>query len=411
LTRLDAPAPPKRRALSRVALLRSAIGLAAAIVAYVWAQAATPHADYDLTDPGVARLWLGAGDIPGVQATSHGLEIIGEEGGLVTSPEPSQTGTLARTPWRDARFVVIEVVPRPYERAVAVVWFPQGGAAGPRMVATLAPGVSRLVVDTQRRKPWLGGSGWVDRFPSASLVRRVGLAFRGEVVIRRITVEALLPARDLLALTWDDLTTVEPVLASSINFHYGPSVVGISLSIVLGLLLTALGLVALPRRRQGSRALFLAGGLVLFVLFDLTAFHGLWRQVLSSRQISAWHASRLDEYRSRFGDDFAQLDALVRERVPRGTPVALPDPPSTATPRMTNWLWFLYQGEYANLADRARDNTTIPPGARYVIFDQPRLWVYEPASGQIRSRVTGDTVAVRPVATVSDNVMLLEVAR
>lgn len=394
------------------AWLWGGLALVAAVVAYTVAQSTTPRVAYDLADSRTARLWLGAGDIPGVHPTPEGLEVIGSEGGVVVSPEPGAPGNLAALHWRDARFLVIDVRRAPYERNVALVWFAERGiVTEPRMLATLPAGATRLVIDTQRRRPWLGGAGWVDRFPADGLVRRVGLAFRGEVALHRITVQALLPPRDLAALIVHDLAAPEPVLASSINFHYGPSVLGVPLSIVLGLLVAGLGMLALVRRRPATLRLFAVSGLLLVVLFDATVFMGLGRQVLASRGISAWHAARADEVRSRFGDEAARLDALVREHVPRGTPIAVPDPPSAATARMTNWLWFLYQGEYPNVTDRARDNLTIAPEAQYVVFDQPRLWSLDPALGVIRNRVTGATVAVAPVASVTDSVLLLKVMR
>jgi hypothetical protein len=312
--------------------------------------------------------------------------------------------------WRDARFVVLELAPARVERAFALVWLPRGAnVPGLPMLVTIPAGAAHVIVDTQRLRPWLRVGGWTDRFPAAASVGRFGLAFRDDATVRRLTLAAMLPPRDLVRLALADFTTVEPVLASTVNFHYGPSVLGVPLSTACGVLVLGLGVFAFVRRRPATLRTCCAGALALFVLFDLHTLLGLGRQVEASRRVSAWHAGREDEYRSRFGDAFARLDALVRAHVPRATPIALPDPPPAASPRRTNWLWFLYQGEYANLADRARDNTTLEAGARYVVFDRPPLWAYEPEHGWMRHRVTGATVAVAPVASVSDSVLVLRV--
>lgn len=407
------PATPAQPAAAgtrpRRVLLWGGLALAAGIVAYVIAQSSAPRIGFDLTDARVAQLWLSAAT--GARTTPEGIAV-GDAACLLASPEPGdEHEPLEHTPWRDARFVTIELAPAPAARNVALVWIHGGSAPVQRMLASIPAGASRVVVDTQRRRPWLGGSGWVARFPADGVVWRVGIALRSEAMVRRITLQRVPSPRDLVTLMWDDLTTIEPVLASSINFHYGTSVLGVPLSVAFGLVVALLGIVALARRRAATSQFFFAGSLVLLVLFDLTVFHGLTAQVSESHAVSAWHASRYDEYRSRFGEAFARLDGMIRQHVPRGTAVALPDPPSTASPRNTNWLWFLYQGEYANHDDRARDNATIAPEARYVVFDQPRLWAYAPATGIMRHRVTGATVAVAPVAAVSDSVLLLRIVR
>jgi len=389
-------------------LLWGGLALVAAVAVYAIAQWAAPRTRFDLTDPRVAPSWLSAA--AGVQITPQGLAVPGDSAGLLTSPEPGdESAGLARLRWRWVRFVAIDLAPAPATSSLALVWIPGGDAPVQRMLVTIPAGASRVVADTQRRRPWLGGSGWVSSFPADGAVWRMGLAFRGQAVVRAVTLQALPSPRDLVALAWDDLATAEPVLASSINFHYGPSMVGLPLSVAFGALAAILGLVALARRGPATARRFFVGSLILLVLFDLTVFRGLADQVRSSRAVSAWHASRYEEYRSRFGEPFARLDALVRERVPRGTAIMLPDPPSAAAPRNTNWLWFLYQGEYANQNDRARDNRMIAPGTRFVVYDQPRLWVYEPGPGLLRHRLTGEAITVAPVASVSDSVMLLRV--
>jgi hypothetical protein len=390
-------------------------GIAAALVlalgAYAVFQGRAARLSYDFSDSEVVGRWQVLGEVLARRVTPAGLVL--EAGGpiMLASPDPQvDREGLGSLHWRQARFVRVELSPAPEDRSIALVWSPgRDPRRSSRLAVTVPAGASRVVVDTRERRPWLVRGGWVDRFPPEGRVGLLGLALEGNATVRRITLLPLLPPGELLAVALAGYWTAEPVIASSINFQHGASILGVPLSPVLGALAALLGLVALVRARPRDARRFACGALVLFGLFDLTVTHALWAHARAQRSRSAWHADRYDEYRARFGEEFAKLDAIVRAQVPRRARVALPDPIPAPGPRQTNWLWFLYCGEYENVLDRERDNSGFDPHTEYVVFYRPRHWIHEHELGLLRHRATGAAIPVTVVAAVSPEAMLLRV--
>ena len=108
-----------------------------------------------------------------------------------------------------------------------------------------------------------------------------------------------------------------------------------------------------------------------FTLPEVPFVLTLWTHAKASSEISAWHADRYDEYRSRFGKEFADLDNEFRNQVPVGARVAFPDSKRQPVLGEINWLWFLYYGLFDNYKDRKIGSAHLDNETDYVFYYYP----------------------------------------
>ena len=357
--------------------------------------------------------WQVRGGATAARRTPDGILVEADTPAYLLSPaRPDQQAPLRGLRWQDTPYVKVELTPAPQARTLTLAWVPDSEKPQvyklPVRVAAMA---STVLVDTQSDQPWVRRTAWDERFPGQGRIHRFGLLLDVDAEIRCITLLSMPGLRDLARVVWDEYWTIEPVKVSSINFQYGLEVLGVPLSTALGVVTGLLGLLVLLRSRRGTVLLLFWGSLACFVVFDVTLDHTLWEQARQSAAISAWHADRFDEYASRFGEEFARLDRVLTEHVPRGTAVAFPDPVPHPVQGEVNWIWFLYFGEYDNARDRFGNDARIGEEAKYVFYYHPRKLVHDPGRGTLRHRDTNATHRVRVVGQVSDRAKLLEVIR
>ncbi len=333
----------------------------------------------------VQNNWQVQGGVKAATQTLDGLEIEVDTTAFLLSHPKDEQKALRGLRWKDTPYVKVELAPTPGERTVSLVWIPEieNAFTIPVKVPAMA---STILIDTQNDRPWNKRYAWDDRFPGKGQINRFGLILQTNTEIRRIALLSQLNLIDLARVAWEEYWTVEPVKVSSINFQYGLDVLGVPLSTALGSVAALLGTIVLIRTRRDTILLFFWGALACFVLFDVTVNHTLLKHAKYSSTISAWHVDRFEEYRSRFGLEFARLDRLLKRHVPNGTPVAFPDPIPWPVRGETNWVWFLYYGEYDNVRDRYGNNAHIDENTQFIFYYHPRKLIHDRNLGIIQHR-------------------------
>ena len=289
-----------------------------------------------------------------------------------------------------------------------MVWVPNARQIL-RRVAILCASEARILINTQSRHPWRGDLAWDDASPGGGRINRFGVGLQDGSTVMRVALRKGVSTVDMARLAWRDFWSVEPVGISSINLRYGPNLLGNSLTVLIGAVVVFLALVTSLKPGRRQLTVFFWVSFAGFALFDVTLNHSLWDQAKKSSKVSALYADRYEEYSSRFGQEFAELDRLLKQHVPEGTAVGFPDPKPLPIIGENNWLWFLYHGEYDNVRDRGRNSAHIDRSTQYVMYYHPRLLKHYATEGSVKNLMTQAVNNVAVVAEVSKNAKILKV--
>ncbi|UCG34018.1 MAG: hypothetical protein JSU68_05145 [Phycisphaerales bacterium] len=381
----------RRRGPSHKSVLIAALLTAAPLCLAAWSISGE-RVRFDFSDDDAPQQWQLFGD-GRIESAPEGLRVIPQPVALVLSPALEDPEKMT---WQRLPYVVVEVVPEAEDRRGEVVWDPRGSVrASPRIGFDIPPGAARVVLNARSEEYW----NW--RGPWEGAMRRIGLLFDDEVLVRAVTLSGGLAPGDRARLFLREFAQIEPLLPYSINFVRGVFVFGRPLMLSLGI---GVAFVTLPLLWQGTRAALrvaLAAGLVCFAVADLQFLLVLAEQVRYSTQRSAWHESRYDEYASRFGVEFADLWKAFDQAVPPGARVFVATDRRLKIRGESNWIMFQLYPEYepAELSE-----------AEYVLCFYPLEYVYEPQRGLFRSRAAGgESVRVKPIEARSPDAAVLQV--
>lgn len=366
---------------------------------------------FDFRDQRTMQEWkIAQGEIDEISHSDRGLKIKVKQGyGLLVNSDSAldeREKTLSSRAWKNAPYVKLFISPEDHDRTLILVWWisDQKNAQIPFVLPAMAESV---VVDTRAWVPWRR----VFPFFQDGTIRQIGLGFPRQIEINRVEFLSVLEPADLFKNIFQQLANYEPIAVSSINFQYGLNVLGRSYIMTLGFLVLAMGIVALIFPRRKTCVLFFTVSVVCVVLADISRFQTLWRYAEEGYKVSSLYDDRYEEFRSRFGEEFAQLDQALKKYVPEQSKVAFPRSSNNLVMGETNWIWFLYQGEYENNNDRGGNPSPIRAGVDYIFYYHPERYVHDPESQALLLAKNGKKLAdVELVSEISERAKLLRVA-
>ena len=380
--------PPRRKGSPGNKTYARGIYAAAGVVAvavYVLLQAQSPTVEYRFDDEKTAGKWKVQGQAR-TEPGPTGLLVKPRGVARLVSPRLRRPGA-GPLNWHDFPYVKLRIAPAEEERRAALVWFPgEASGQGHELFFTIPAEESEILLDVRQDLPWERRFGW-NKLPDVP-VTRLGILIQDTVEIREVSLLSGIGPFAGLRLLWSQYWKVEPIKVSSINVHYGNEVFGMPLTTTAGVAFSLLFAWALFNRRPRIRVPLYWAMFACFVAPEAPFILTLWHQAEASSEISAWHADRYDEYRSRFGREFADLDREFQNHVPRGARVAFPDSKRRLVQGESNWVWFLYYGLYENYKDRNRNSARLDKSTRYVFYYYPSGLIHDEGENLVRG--TGD---------------------
>ena len=311
--------------------------------------------------------------------------------------------------WHSFPYVKLRVTPEKNERRMALVWiFGSDINANYPLPFTIPAMASEILLDVRQDVPWEQRFGWDQDALSRLPIKHIGVLLQNTVKVEQIEWISGLGPLELLPLLWAQYWAVEPVKVSSVNVHYGNEVLGKPLVMICGIIFAFLLALMLFTRQKKFRLPLLWAILACFAIPNTPFIGTLWNQAKASSKVSAWHANRYDEYRSRFNQEFADLDKEFLKHVPTGSQVAFPASKQRLVQGESNWLWFLYYGLYENYKDRLGDSTHLDKKTEYVFYYYPAGLTHDEENNLLRRNKGDTTYATQTIARISGQAKILK---
>lgn len=352
---------------------------------------------YDFSKTETVRKWRFFNITP--QKTDDGIKISAKQTSLMLISEPS----LQDKSWQDYPFVVLKIVPAEDTKRVILYWVPgKNKNDGIQLPVTIGAFVDEIIINTQQQKIWEKIPGWSERYCGQAKINSFGFLIPAnkEIEIKRIDLQSKLNLVDLAELIAGEYWTVEPVKVSSINFQYGTSILGQSLACILGIPLVVLGFVFLINKNKLALFALIVGGVVCFIVYDMTLNHTLFEHAEYSSERSAWHNDKYDEYRSRFGQQFADLADKFEEIVPLKSKVTFPWTKDYRVRGESNWVEFQYYALYQPVNIKTAD---------YIFYYYPTKLIYDSEDNSVYFQGSQDRYKVKVLYSQSPSVKILKV--
>lgn len=388
------------------------IGAAVALTYLLLQSQLSPTIEHFFDDKKEVRKWRIQGQKQ-AELTLDGLQIRPQNTALLVSPQLQNIGG-DQLNWSDFPYVRLRVAPYEKDRHMALVWIvDSSGQRNYHFPFTMPAITSEALIDVRQDVPWEGRFDWTHSALSRVPLRQLGLLIENPVEIRELSLLSGLGPVQLARLLWSQYWAVEPIKVSSINLHFGNQMLGVPLAKIFGVAFAALFLLTLISQRREFRAILLWAMFACFALPEVPFVLTLWTHARASSEISAWHADRHDEYRSRFGKEFADLDNEFRNHVPVGTRVAFPGSKRQLVLGETNWLWFLYYGLFDNYKDRKIDSAHLDRKTEYVFYYYPSGLTHDEEKNLLH--FTGDKnkenapVKTQTIARITEEAKILKV--
>ena len=382
------------------------------MLAYLLLQSkSSPAIEYSFDDKEEIREWRIEGQRQ-TELTPDGLRIRPKNTAVLVSPR-LQDADGDKLSWSDFPYVRLRVAPSEKDRRMVLVWIVDPSGQSYRLPFTIPATTSETLIDVRQDMPWEGRWGWTHSVLSRVPLMRLGLLIEDPVEIQELGLLSNLGPVQLARLLWSQYWAVEPIRVASINLHFGNQLLGVPLAGVSGVALVALFLLALINRRREFRAILLWAMFVCFVVPEAPFVLTLWSHAGASSEISAWHAEHYDEYRSRFGKEFADLDKEFRKHVPVGARVAFPGSKRRLVLGESNWLWFLYYGLYENYKDRKIDSARLDGKTEYVFYYYPSGLAHDEEKNLLRpvgsEGKKARTYKTQTIARINEQAKILKV--
>jgi len=336
----------------------------------------------------------------GPKKTDDGIKISTKQTSLMLIPGHD----LQDKEWQDFPFVVLRIRPVQKTRKLNLYWVPgkdiKNGIQLPLTIDRLA---DKIIIDTRHQKKWERMPGWSEKYCGQAKINRFGFVVPAnkEIEIKRIDLQSKLNFFDLAKLIAREYWTAEPVKASSINFQYGLSILGTSLAYALGIFLIVLGLIFLTNSSKLTLAVLAVGGVACFIIYDMTLNHTLFEHAQYSSKRSAWYDDKYDEYKSRFGQQFADLAKSFEEMVPLKSKVAFPWSKDRRVRGESNWIEFQYYGLYQPESLKKAD---------YIFYYYPRKLIHNSKDNTVYYQDNRDRYTVKVLYSQAPSVKILKVS-
>jgi hypothetical protein len=352
---------------------------------------------YDFSKIKTAEKWMFFNTSP--KKTDDGIKISTKQTSLMLFSGQN----LQDKAWQDLPFVVLRIKPVQKTRKLNLYWVPgkdiQNGLQLPVTIDRLA---DKIIINTQQQKKWKKMPGWNEKYYDQAKINRFGLVVPAnqEIEIKRIELRSILNLFDLAKLIAREYQTAEPVKVSSINFQYGVSILSMPFAYALGIFLSVLGLTFLMNNSKLALTVLTVGSVACFIIYDITLNHTLFEHAQYSGQRSAWHDDKNDEYKSRFGRQFADLAKNFEEMVPLKSKVAFPWSKDYRVIGESNWMEFqyyaLYQPKNLKMAD-------------YIFYYYPKKLIHDSKDNTVYYQDSRDRYKVKVLYSQSPSVKILKV--
>ncbi len=411
------------RAFRSVLLAVSAIlSMALAGIYTSWRSQATA-VSYELSDEKTVRSWTISEKTPRY-ITPDGLKIAAQEKTFLISPEVRGTKGAALY-WGNFPYVKLHLTPQAEEYLMYLVWILDKNRNKQYVRSFTVPAMAaEVLIDVRQHEPTKGQFGYPWDFPPLEKIPigRVGLVFGNTIEIRRIELLSSLGLFQFAKLLGIQYWQPEPIGAYSINNYYGNEIFGTPLVAASGIVffIFLMLFIWLQRKPKSKFRLPLLWAMfACFAICNLPFVHTLWEEAKAGTEVSAWHADRYDEYRSRFNSEFADLDRAFRTHVPAGSRVAFPLSEKKLVNGEINWIWFLYFGPYVNYTNRdyysstGKQRSGITKKTEYVFYYYPRKLIYNEQNNTLREAdyPQAPPYRTRTVADISEHAKILKIIR
>ena len=391
-------------------LLLGSIIISIGMYIFMLAEAREHELSFDFQDPEIAKQWgIGQGEVKEFTGSDYGLlaEVKSGSGILINRENAtSDRGKrLAAQRWKTTPYIKIKLAATNSDRIFTILWVYRQDQYSAHTINVPALSDS-IIVDSRSSKPWHR----VLPFNQNGAIRQIGIVFPQKIEIGKIEFQSILRPWDLITTTYQQLTDFEPVTVSSINFSYGLTLLGHSLTLILGLILLVFGVLVLLFRNRQTVMGFIIITCSCVVVLELLYMQMLFNYAEASYKISSLHSDRYDEFKSRFGEEFAKLDQELKKHVPEQSTVSFPASSRALVHGESNWLWFLYYGEYENYIGRHNTHDVFAKPHDYVFYYYPNQVSHDQQEKKLVSiKNQKKTWNVEVISQISDNAKLLKV--
>jgi hypothetical protein len=319
--------------------------------------------------------------------SDRGLQLACPESCYILTPHADPS-------WDEFSYIKVRVVePRVPSGEMLLFWSGKDGAGGKRHIK-LAGSAENCIVSAKSFRPW------EQELPWRGQIGKIGVGVvSGNISISEIQITDALTPWEWIQFSANELGSIEPFLAYSINIIWGASIGGWSLTAISGCLAVLFLLTAIYGKsfRAGKAMLCLV--FVLILIVDAPFLASLVHMLKAAATHSAWRSGREEEERSRFGPEYAELASALRKAAPVGSTVFIPSRRPDRITGESEWIEF-------QLWPQVRPVSQIED-ADYVLLLHPLEARYDSASGTLICP-NQNPIRVIPLATNHADVMLLK---
>jgi hypothetical protein len=310
---------------------------------------------------------------------------------------------LQKIKWQQYPYIKLKVKPENFVRNIALFWSPTKSLKNIyQRVITIDEDTSEIIINTSNNAPWLRNFPWKDNIYGNTQINSFGLLipqqYQKFFTLEKIELFSNLSLVDYTKLFFNEITTDEGIRVNSINAQYGISLFGMQLSYILGVIIVLSALPLLVVFNQKSLNVFLVSLLLSFVIYNVAPIITLINHAKDSTKISAFYQDKYEEYKSRFGKNFADLAKEFEEKIPKNSKVHFASSKDYRVRGESNWISFQYYGLY--------DITSLKE-AEYIFYYHPKDLVFNKNNNMLEHN--NDRYSVKIIAKDEDNYILQKV--
>jgi hypothetical protein len=321
-----------------------------------------------------------------------GLELSSAEQIVMLSP--ANASSLAQNSWESIPYVKLAISPVNTQRMVFFIWFPYPDLSKNfRIPLLIESKQDSVIINTQSLAKWQGRLAWSEEYFGYLKINRFGLGIPPNVpmTIGEISLSQHLSLLNYLKLILNEFTEAEPIKISSINFQYGISVLGKSLTMILGLMSLIFFFLLIRKTNYTNLRNFLGFITLAFIITDFTFCKSLYDYISERGNKSAFIYDRDREYESRFGPEFSTLFAKLDTLVPKRSKVAFLNSRQRLVQVEINWIWFLFMSEY-----QAFSRVSVPAEdllkSNYIFYYYPQNYRHDEDTGILTNPQNPDSI-------------------
>lgn len=328
------------------------------------------------------------------QFSSSGLEVKTSQDAHIIPP-----AIIDDTTWEDLPYVTVEFEPENLPRDLNLTWFlTDNEQEFYARLSSIPAKATQTYFNTQDELLTFKIDDWNNTYQNLGRIKKYGLQFKSNFTIKSITLSnhlSLMNHIDLILTNF--FITHDRITSYSINFIKGVIVGQSRLILWLGLavFLTVIYFSIIQKPLRVFTAV-----LISFMIYDLNFNINLLRLASYGLPLSAFYKSEYDEFSSRFGREFADLNQSLRKLVPEGSKVMFPASIAYPYRGERNWIPSLYAGVY----------DYVSPKPEYIFVFYPSEGRYgHDQQGRSVLLIGNATYTVENIHFISDSVRIVKI--